>query len=227
RTWMDEGYQTVQRYDEIYSEGLCVRPSIKTTTVKPSGTVSILAGESPGAHWAPGGEFFLRRIRVAKDDPMVRQLQNAGYPVARAAGEPPGGRWAPGGESFPGRVRFGEDDPRVRQRQNAGYPVEPASESPDTTVVISFAVQSKAKRSGKDVTLFEKAHLAALAQRWWSDNSVSVTLSFDQETEGQHVGTVLSMYEGQLKTASFLPQGNATYPQMPYEEISEAGYQDT
>src|SRR5690606_18312813 len=81
--------------------------------------------------------------------------------------------------------------------------------------------------SEKDVTLFEKAHLAALAQRWWSDNSVSVTLSFDQETEGQHVGTVLSMYEGQLKTASFLPQGNATYPQMPYEEISEAGYQDT
>ena len=182
RTWMDEGYKTVQQYDEIYSEWLCVRPSIKTTTVKPSGTVSILAGESPGAHWAPGGEYFLRRIRFASDDPMVRQLQNAGYPV------------------------------------------EPASESPDTTVVISFAVQSKAKRSEKDVTLFEKAHLAALAQRWWSDNSVSVTLSFDQEAEGQHVGTVLSMYEGQLKTVSFLPQGNATYPQMPYEGIDEGVY---
>src|SRR5690606_27570896 len=105
-----------------------------------------------------------------------------------------------------------------------GYPVEPASESPDTTVVISFAVQSKAKRSEKDVTLFEKAHLAALAQRWWSDNSVSVTLSFDQETAGRHVGTVLSMYEGQLKTVSFLPQGNATYPQMPYEGINEDVY---
>src|SRR5690606_40354201 len=75
RTWMDEGYQTVQRYDEIYSEWLCVRPSIKKTTVKPSGAVSILAGESPGAHWAPGGEFFLRRIRFGKDDPMVRRSE--------------------------------------------------------------------------------------------------------------------------------------------------------
>src|SRR5690606_27378506 len=99
-----------------------------------------------------------------------------------------------------------------------------ASESPDTTVVISFAVQSQAKRSERDVTLFEKAHLAALAQRWWSDNSVSVTLSFDQETEGQHVGTVLSMYEGQLKTVSLLPQRNATYPQMPYEGFHEGVY---
>src|SRR5690606_41627353 len=123
---------TDREYDETESEWLCVRPSIKTTTVKPSATVSILAGQSPDAHWAPGGEFFLRRMRFGKDHPMVRQLQNAGYPV------------------------------------------EPASESPDTTVVISFAVQSQAKRSERDVTLFEKAHLAALAQRWWSEDRKSV-----------------------------------------------------
>ncbi|MDA3643818.1 hypothetical protein LZ318_11735 [Saccharopolyspora indica] len=177
RRWMDEGYNTIQHYDDVYSEWLCVRPSIKTTTVKPSGTVSILAGESPGAHWAPGGEFFERRIRFANTDPMVTLF-----------------RWA-------------------------GYDIEPASESPDTTSVVAFPIRSSAKRSEKDVSLFEKAHLAAMAQRYWSDNSVSVTLSFDQETEGEHIGTVLAMYEGQLKTASFLPQGNLTYPQMPYTEI--------
>jgi ribonucleoside-triphosphate reductase len=66
--------------------------------------------------------------------------------------------------------------------------------------------------------LFEKANLAVLAQRYWSDNSVSVTLSFDPETEAQHVGTVLHMHEGQLKTVSFLPRGNAVYQQMPYQE---------
>jgi ribonucleoside-triphosphate reductase len=38
RKWMDEGYATVQNYDRIYSEWLCIRESIKTTTVKPSGT---------------------------------------------------------------------------------------------------------------------------------------------------------------------------------------------
>jgi hypothetical protein len=32
------------------------------------------------------------------------------------------------------------------------------------------------------------------------------------------------MYDGQLKTVSFLPQGNFTYPQMPYTQITEEEY---
>ena len=68
--------------------------------------------------------------------------------------------------------------------------------------------------------------IAATAQRYWSDNSVSVTISFDSETEKDQVGTVLHMYDGQLKTVSFLPQGNFTYPQMPYTQITEKEYMD-
>lgn len=185
RRWTDEGYQTVQSYDHIYSEWLGIRESIKTTTVKPGGTTPILAGESPGAHWAPGGRFFERRIRFSNADPMVTLFRQAGYLV------------------------------------------EPASESPDTTVVVAFPIQSQAKRSADEVTLFEKAHLAAQLQRYWSDNSVSVTLSFDAETEGQHVASVLEMYEGQFKTVSFLPTGRQTYPQMPYTKISEEDYEQT
>ena len=63
-----------------------------------------------------------------------------------------------------------------------------------------------------------------MAQQYWSDNSVSVTLSFDKETESKHVGTVLHMYEGRLKTVSFLPMGNDVYPQQPYTSISEEEY---
>lgn len=183
RTWMDKGYHEIERLDKVYSEWLCVRESIKTTTVKPSGTVSILAGESPGVHWSPGGEFFLRAVRFSKDEPMVQLFRDAGYTV------------------------------------------EEASESPKTTVVVYFPIHSLAKRSEADVTLFEKANLAATAQRWWSDNSVSVTLSFDPETEADNVGAVLGMYEGQLKTVSFLPmlKGGA-YKQMPYGNMSKEDY---
>lgn len=183
REWMDEGYRTVQRYDNVYSEWLGIRESIKTTTVKPSGTVSILAGESPGVHWTPGGKYFLRSIRFANDDPML--------PLFRMA----------------------------------NYRVEKASESPDTTSVVFFPIESGALRSEKDVTIFEKMSLAAAAQRYWSDNSVSVTISFDKEKEKQHIGTVLHMYDGQLKTVSFLPQGNDTYPQMPYTQITKEEYE--
>jgi hypothetical protein len=184
RTWMDEGYGTIKYYDTIYSEWLGIRESIKTTTVKPSGTVSILAGESPGVHWTPGGKYFLRTIRFANSDPMLPLFKMANYRV------------------------------------------EPAFESPDTTSVVYFPIASNSSRSDKEVTIFEKMALAAQAQRYWSDNSVSVTISFNAETESKHVGSVLHMYDGQMKTVSFLPQGNDTYPQMPYGQITEEEYND-
>lgn len=184
REWMDEGYKVVKNYDTIYSEWLGIRESVKTTTIKPSGTVSILAGESPGVHWTPGGQYFLRTIRFSNIDPML--------PLFRMA----------------------------------NYRVEPAAESPDTTSVVYFPIKSDAKRSDKEVTIFEKMSLASIAQRYWSDNSVSITVSFDAEKESEHVGTVLHMYDGQLKTVSFLPQGNTVYPQMPYTQISEEEYND-
>lgn len=173
RRWMDEGYGEIQRLDRVYSEWLCVRESIKTTTVKPSGTVSILAGESPGVHWAPGGEFFERAIRFSKDDPMLALFQQAGYRSV----------WA--------------------EKENA--------------MVVFFPVRSGALRSEAEVSLYEKANLAVLAQRYWSDNSVSVTLSFDPETEADDVARVLQMHEGQLKTVSFLPMlKRGAYENMPY-----------
>ena len=184
REWMDEGYKVVKGHDNVYSEWLGIRESIKMTTVKPSGTVSILAGESPGVHWTVGGEYFDRAIRFANSDPMLPLFKMANYRV------------------------------------------EPASESPNTTSVVFFPIKSGAKRSEKDVSIFEKMSLAATAQRYWSDNSVSVTVSFDSEKEAEHIGTVLHMYDGQLKTVSFLPQGNFTYPQMPYTQITSDEYDD-
>ena len=184
RDWMDEGYEVIKRYDTVYSEWLGVRESIKTTTVKPSGTVSILAGESPGVHWTPGGKFFDRAIRFANNDPMLPLFKMANYRV------------------------------------------EPASESPETTSVVFFPIKSEAERAERDVSIFEKMSLAATAQRYWSDNSVSVTISFDPEKEAEHVATVLHMYDGQLKTVSFLPSGNFIYPQMPYTQITKEEYND-
>jgi hypothetical protein len=181
---MDAGYNTVKNYDVSYSEWLGIRESIKMTTVKPSGTVSILAGESPGVHWTPGGEYFNRAIRFSNEDPMLPLFKMANYRV------------------------------------------EKASESPETTSVVFFPIKSSAKRSEKDVTIFEKMSLAAVAQRYWSDNSVSVTISFDAEKEKDQIATVLHMYDGQLKTVSFLPQGNETYPQMPYTQITREEYEE-
>jgi adenosylcobalamin-dependent ribonucleoside-triphosphate reductase len=181
REWMDQGYEKIRHYDHKYSEWLCVRESVRVTTVKPSGSVSLLSGATPGVHWGPGGEFYLRAIRFGNTDPMLHLFKAAGYKI--------------------------EDD----------------LVSANTSVVY-FPVASGHKRAEKQVSLFEKIGLAATAQKYWSDNGVSVTLSFDKETEKQFVAPALNMYEGQLKAVSFLPMGNKTYPQQPYSEISREQY---
>jgi adenosylcobalamin-dependent ribonucleoside-triphosphate reductase len=181
REWMDEGYSTIRKYDHSYSEWLCVRESVRVTTVKPSGSVSLLSGATPGVHWGPGGEFYLRAIRFGNTDPMMHLFKAAGYKI--------------------------EDD----------------LVSANTSVVY-FPVASGHKRSEKQVSLFEKIGLAATAQKYWSDNGVSVTLSFDKEEETKFVAPALNMYEGQLKAVSFLPMGNKTYPQQPYTEITREEY---
>ena len=182
REWMDEGYGKIRHYDNKYSEWLCVRESIRVTTVKPSGSVSILSGATPGVHWGPGGKYVLRAIR------------------------------------------FGDSDPLLHLFKAAGYKIEKDVVSSNTQVVY-FPISSEHERSEQEVSLFEKIGLAATAQKYWSDNGVSVTLSFDKETETKNVAPALHMYEGQLKAVSFLPMGNKTYPQQPYTQITQAEYE--
>lgn len=182
KNWQDAGYQRVKKMDHTYSEWLCVRESVRLTTAKPSGTVSLLAGVSPGVHWTPGGAYFLRRIIFVNGDPTLEALRQAGYKV------------------------------------------EVSVYSPDTSSVVAFPVESKSRRSDDEVSIFEKAHVAAMTQKWWADNAVSCTVSFDVE-EQDKIGDLLQMYDGDLKGISFVPRGE-TYPQMPYEKITKEEYEE-
>jgi ribonucleoside-triphosphate reductase len=180
REWWNEGYEEIQKRDHEYSEWLGIRESVKKTSIKPSGTVSLLSGATPGVHWPPGGKHYLRAIRFASDDPMVPKFMLAGYTV--------------------------EQDVVSRN-----------------TVVVYFPIETNV-RGEKEVSIFEKINLASEAQRHWADNSVSATISFDRKLEAEYVPTVLNMYEGKLKTISFLPMGNDVYQQQPYTQITQEEY---
>lgn len=182
RTQLDTGFKYILELDEKYSEWLCVRESIRHTTMKPSGTISILAGSSPGTHWTPGGEFFIRRITFGKADPLFVALKNAGY-----------------------------------THEDLEYDLNSA--------VILFPIHSKSKRSSSEVPAYEKIHLAAEIQHWWSDNAVSCTVDFTQE-EAETIPTLLAMYDGKLKGISFLPQvDGGAYKHMPYERITKEEFE--
>lgn len=78
--WCDTGYNYLRKLDETYSDWLCIRQSIKITSVKPSGTVSLLPGVSPGIHY-PHSAFYIRRIRFQHNSPLVADLRKNGYVV--------------------------------------------------------------------------------------------------------------------------------------------------
>jgi len=85
RTWLEEGYDTIQDWDKEYSDWFAIPKSIKTTSVKPSGTVSLLAGATPGLHY-PESRFYTRRIRLSINSELVEPLKKAGYKIEPAYG---------------------------------------------------------------------------------------------------------------------------------------------
>jgi len=180
--WCEKGYNYLKELDEQYSGWLCIPKSIKITTVKPSGTVSLLPGVPPGIHY-PHSEYYIRRIRISKNSDLIELIKKAGY--------------------------FVEDD----------------SYSPNT-VVVEFPVHEKFfERSKNEVSIWEQAENAADYQKYWSDNQVSITITF-QPDEANQIKHVLECFEDKLKSVSFLPIKEHGYKQAPYEEITQERYEE-
>lgn len=181
--WLNPGYKTIQEWDTVYSDWLCIPRSIKTTSIKPSGTVSLLAGATPGMHY-PESRFYIRRMRLSKISPLVQGLKDAGYFM------------------------------------------EPAVGSERDTLVVEIPIDvGEGIRTVSQVSMWEQVALAANMQKWWADNQVSCTVTFNPETEGSQIASALDYFQYQLKGISFLPKCNyGAFPQMPYEEITEEVY---
>ena len=180
--WCDKAYNYLQGLDEEYSNWLCIPRSIKLTTVKPSGSVSLLPGVTPGIHY-PHSEYYIRRIRLSKNSDLIAPIKRAGYKVEEDAYSP-------------------------------------------NTVVAEFPVhEAYFDRSKDDVSIWEQAQNAADYQKYWSDNQVSITVTF-QPDEADQIKYVLQCYEDKLKSVSFLPIKEHGYKQAPYEEISKEKYDE-
>jgi len=183
QSWMDKGYQHIQNLDKEYSDWMAIPRSIKTTSIKPSGTVSLLAGATPGIHF-PESRYYIRRMRLGIDSALVPALEKAGYKL------------------------------------------EPAFGSEKSTLVVEIPVDiGEGVRTLDKVSMWEQLSLAALAQKYWADNQVSCTVTFDPETEGPQIANALDIFQYQLKGISFLPRLDiGAYSQMPYESIDESTY---
>lgn len=86
---LDDAYAAIQAEDKKYSAELGVNRSIRTTLIKPSGTMSkVLDQRGEGIHPA-FSRFMIQRVRVAANDALIPLLREAGHymePVVRFDG---------------------------------------------------------------------------------------------------------------------------------------------
>lgn len=176
-------YRTCREEANSYADELRVNRPITVTTVKPSGTISLLNGSSPGIH-APYAPFYIRRARIAKNDPMAPALMEAGVPS------------------------------EYDQYDQTG-----------NTLVFSFPMKARHTRTTVQTeTIHDQFERQAVVQKYWADNAVSATLSFDPATERELTAKLLEEYVPQFKSTSMLAKSGHGYVQAPYEAVDESTY---
>lgn len=78
--WLDDCYKSIREFDKEWSAKKGYNESIRISTIKPSGTLSLLAGATPGIHPAYS-KYYIRRIRMSSDDKLVALCKEMGYHV--------------------------------------------------------------------------------------------------------------------------------------------------
>lgn len=177
-------YRTCREEANNYADELRVNRPITVTTVKPSGTISLLNGSSPGIH-SPFAPFYIRRARLATNDPMAPALMEAGVPH------------------------------EVDQYDNTGH-----------TLVFSFPMKARHTRTTvKTENIRDQFERQATVQKYWADNAVSATLSFDPDTEKELTAQLLEEHVPHFKSTAMLAKRHG-YVQAPYEEIDELKFHE-
>lgn len=69
-----------------YANELGQKEPLLVTTIKPEGTLSLLPVVSSGVHFSHA-PYFVRRIRISSDDPLVKVCEELGYPVHPEVGQ--------------------------------------------------------------------------------------------------------------------------------------------
>ncbi len=207
REFCDKGYDVIRCWDRIYSRWLGIPRSIRMTTVKPSGTVSILAGATPGVHFTHS-EYYWRIVRVAASSPLVLPLFMAGYKIEVDITD--NDKIGISGSAFP-----------ISRTEH----IKLAADK-NATLCIYFPVKEENFTKSKfDATLWEQLAIVREMQYYWSDNAVSCTITV-QENEKSQLSDAIEFYAPYVKTLSFLPLSNHNYEQAPYTRCSEEEYNE-
>ena len=188
KSWLPEVYEWLRQYDAEYSERHGFPRSIKLSTCKPSGTLSLIGGTTPGVH--PGfSKWYIRRVRISSESPLIDVARRHGLHV--------------------------EYQRRFDGTQDS------------TTQIISFPVAlSDGTVTASEVSAVQQLEYVRRLQTDWSDNAVSVTVYYRLEELDEIKEYLRENYNDNIKSVSFLLHSDHGFDQAPYEEITEARYNE-
>ncbi len=188
RSWLKECYEFLREYDRRYSRNNNFPSSIKLTTSKPSGTLSLLAGVTPGSNVNPAGPYYLRRVRMAVDSPLLTQCEKNGYPI----------EWV---RKFDGTNDY-------------------------TTKVVTFPCSvPETTPIAETTTAIQQLEFIKWVQENWSDNAVSVTVTYKMEELDGIKKWLTENYTENVKSVSFLLYAGHGFDQAPYETVTKEIFQ--
>lgn len=185
-SWLPKAYERLREFDAAYSALHGFPASRKLTTVKPSGTLSLLGNTTPGIHPAYS-QFYIRRVRFSADSHLLPHLRGAGYKSEFAV-------------NFDGTEDVG-------------------------TVIVEFPVATpRGTILAEEMSAVKQLELVSRLQREWSDNAVSVTVTYRKDELPAIRAWLEENYSGNIKAVSFLLHSGHGFAQAPIEPITEEVY---
>lgn len=200
---LNAGYDLVKVTNKRLAIEAGVPPSVRLTTVKPSGTISLLAGVSPGMHH-PIFQTYIRRVKFGIHSPVVPLMEEAGVPYEPDVTDP--------------ENTYSFEFPIHMKGVRAQNQVSLAEHGLRLILMSRFWTDNAASNTSNfRGSLYE------------NDTGVLVPYDADhpkrpmvKKGEEEEIESWLTMVIPHVKSSSMLPyyNGSMTHRQMPYEEIS-------
>jgi len=186
KSWLSDCAKYIRDFDTEYSKKHNFPVSRKLKTCKPSGSLSLVAGVTSGVHPAYS-QYYIRRIRIASDSPLLKVIKECGYHV-----EPV--------KQFDGTLDHGT------------LVVEFPYSFPDGTI------------TADKCSAVQQLEVVKRLQTDWSDNAVSVTVTYKKEELPDIKEWLKNNYNDYIKSVSFLLHSGHNFQQAPIEPITKEEY---
>jgi ribonucleoside-triphosphate reductase (thioredoxin) len=204
-----ENLRRVSREEaDRYASKLRIPSPLLATTVKPEGTLSQVAGGvSAGVHMSHS-PYYVRRIRINSNDPLVQVALELGWTIHAEVGTKV-------------TLEDGSTTEIYDEEELAkSYVINQAR-----TLVVDFPIESGAIRTKDDTTVEEQLETYFRFQKHYTEHNSSNTIDVKPHEWGKAEEIIYDNFDN-FVGVSFLSHDGGTYKLAPYEAITKEEYEE-